>query len=109
MGGGEDVLAPAGAAGDVLLVREFKGPRLQDFLEAPAQLVDALPGMVHTMHEVAAAGDYRAAERHLDHAVGLLLQGPGHRRRAWRTWRQVAAWVALLALIAALLWVAASP
>lgn len=87
--------------GEVRLVREFKGPRVDEMLAAAPEVVDRLPGVVRTMHEAVLEGDLEVAEARLDEAVGSLLTGPGSERRRGLSRRQRRALALLVAAVAA--------
>ena len=95
------------AAGDVTLVREFKGPRVDQLLSAAPEVTDRLPGVVRSMHGSIAAGDLRAAEAQVDRVAGMLLPGPGARRRVFAgITGGVWPWLWLLVVVALVLWAA---
>ncbi|MEM7205906.1 MAG: hypothetical protein AAF628_36970 [Planctomycetota bacterium] len=83
---------------DVRLIREFKGPTVGDLLAAEPNALDLLPGVVRTMQDSVEAGDLAEAERRLGTALGLVLPGPGERRRRVR---RVLRWGLAGALLAA--------
>lgn len=109
------VLAGAGGAGardaaPVRLLREYKGPTVRDLLASPAAVLDLLPGRVRSVEEAVRAADLAAADAHMSRALGLLLPGPGHRRRRRALLAEVftaALWVWFAALLVLLLCLAA--
>jgi hypothetical protein len=91
---------------DVDLVREYKGPTVSDLLAAPKAVLDLLPGRVRSMEEAVRASDLAEADRRIDQALGLLLRGPGHRRRRLPELALPALlWLWFAVLLALLLWV----
>ncbi len=64
---------------EVDLIREYKGPTVDELLAAPPGVLDLLPGQVRSMEDALQASDLGEADRRMDRALGLLLRGPGHR------------------------------
>ncbi len=67
---------------EVRLIREFKGPTVEDLLEDEADKTAKLPAQVREVLHAIESGDYRRASSSLDESIGGLLQGPGFRRRS---------------------------
>ncbi len=70
-------------AGDPLvkLVREYKGPTVEDLLEHGDSEFDHLPGRIHGVLEAIEKGDLAGADRRLEESLGTLLEGPGSDQR----------------------------
>ncbi len=77
----------------VRLVREWKGPTVDDLLRD--EYVERLPGAVHSALRHLERGDLAAADRALPGRFPPILAGPGHARDRRRA-------VLLLAIVAAL-------
>ncbi len=69
------------SAPQVRLIREFKGPTVEDLLMDDGEAVGRLPGQVWEVADAIDAGDYGPASDRLDDTIGALLCGPGFRRR----------------------------
>lgn len=93
-------------APEVDLVREYKGPTVDQVLTAAPSELDLLPGRVQSMEQAARDNDLVKASRHMEQAVGSLLNGPGHPevRRSWLV-LPVVAWLWLAALLGVFAWV----
>ena len=69
------------AAPEVRLIREFKGPTVEDLLMDDGETIGRLPGQVCEVVDAIEVADYRRASDRLDASIGALLRGPGFRRR----------------------------
>ena len=85
------------------LVREYKGPTVEQVLAASEAVSDLLPGRVATMERAIETDDLKSADERIDQTLGLLLAGPGNRpvRRAWGSlW----VWCGLAAAVVGAIW-----
>jgi hypothetical protein len=91
---------------EVDLVREYKGPTVNEVLAAPPGVLDLLPGQVRSMEQAIGDSDLGEADRQMDRALGLLLRGPGHRasRRSTGVVPMVL-WLWFAVLLCLLIWV----
>jgi hypothetical protein len=69
-------------APEVRLIREFKGPTVEDLLEEESVNSQKLPAQVRDVLHAIESGDYQTASSRLDESIGGLLRGPGFRRRS---------------------------
>ena len=76
-----DSRTDSAAAPEVRLIREFKGPTVEDLLEDDGEHNKSLPAQVRDVLHAIESGDYRRASSSLDDSIGGLLRGPGFCRR----------------------------
>lgn len=63
------------------LIREFKGPTVEDLIDGSARRSEELPGQVQRVLAALESGDLPGAEAALDESLGSVLHGPGFARR----------------------------
>lgn len=99
------LLAPDGVPIEVQLVREYKGPTVDQVLASSPRVLDLLPGRVRSMQLSVDDGDLAGATHEMDGALGSLLAGPGHRRRVLPfSMVSAAMWLWFAGLLVWLLW-----